>query len=356
MYMLNRFPQHLAALALMSLAIVSCQKETAPASNDAAGSPNTKTTASLTIGPPTIVWWGNCPAIPFTDNIPGDVPISNQFPLGFAINGKGYVCGDVLTTSWITGDHVGDLWQFDPATVSWTKKSSFPGGDLVYAFSFVIGDNAYVVTGNTTWQYNQPTDKWTQKAYIFSAPRLNGTAFAINGKGYMGLGYDPDSGNDQEQNDWWQYDPVADRWLQKSTFPGGKRQGAPGFAIDGKGYVVSGTHYANGHGNWGNKVWQYDPVADTWTQKNDFPGPGRWDAVGANGTIGGNDFGFIAGGDDDGVTSNGFNDVWEYNPRTDSWGQLPNILGGARTEAAGFVLNRSLFIANISVSVLNWSN
>ena len=354
MYMLKSFPQHLATLALASLVIVSCQKETAPAPADTA-SPNTKTTASLTVGlPPTIVWWGNCPAIPYTDDIPGDVPIANQFPQGFAINGKGYVCGALLTTSYETGDYINDLWQFDPATVSWTKKTPFPdnAGSLIESVSFVIGDNAYIVVGNATWQYNQQTDTWTQKAYVFSVQRAYATAFAINGKGYMGLGYDP-SGSDPEQNDWWQYDPVADRWTQKSSFPGLKRQGAAGFAVDGKGYVVSGDHFANGHGNWGNKVWQYDPAADSWAQKNDFPGAGRWGAVGANGTIAGNDFGFIAGGDNDNVA---FNDIWEYNPRTDNWGQLPNILGGARTNAAGFVLGRSLFIANKSVSVLNWSN
>jgi N-acetylneuraminic acid mutarotase len=84
----------------------------------------------------------------------------------------------------------------------------------------------------------------------------------------------------------------------------------------------------------------------------DFPGAGRWNAVAANGTIDGVDVGFVAGGDNDDVA---FNDMWEYNPATDSWGQLPNILGGARTTAAGFVIGRSLFMANISVSVLNWS-
>jgi N-acetylneuraminic acid mutarotase len=275
MYTLSHFRPGLSITVLFSLIIISCQKA-APTAADAASSPNTKTTASLTVGPvPAILWWGNVPAIPYTDNIPGDIPIRNQYPLGFAINGEGFVLGAMLTNSkYGLNDYVTDLWQYDLPTLSWTKKSSFPGdaGSLIGAVSFVIGDNAYIVTGNATWQYNQPTDTWTQKAYIFSVQRIFATAFAINGKGYLGLGSNDGAPTIQELNDWWVYDPVADKWTQKNNFPGEKREGAAGFVVDSKGYVVSGSHYANGHGNWGQKVWQYDPVADSWTQKADFPG------------------------------------------------------------------------------------
>lgn len=356
MYTHYSFWKSQAFPVLLSLVIVSCQKETAPKLADPASSANSKTTTSLVVqGPPPIDWWANGPTIPYTDDIPGDVPSYNQFAQGFAINGKGFVCGTLLTTSYETGEDITDLWQYDPATLAWTKKTSFPGApsSLIESTSFVIGDNAYIVTGNTTWQYNQPTDTWKQKAYVFSVQRMLATSFAINGKGYMGLGYDPNSSNLTEQNDWWQYDPVADKWTQQTGFPGGKRSGAAGFAVDGKGYVVSGSHYANGHGNWGNKVWQYDPVTDSWIQKADFPGAGRYRAVAANATIGGNDFGLIAGGDNGQV---GFSDAWEYNPRLDTWGQFANMLGGPRTEAAAFVVGRSFFIANKTVVILNWSN
>jgi N-acetylneuraminic acid mutarotase len=351
-----------STVIICSVGIFSCKKATAPLPGDALGNPGGKTATSLTVGgPPTIVWWGNGTTIPYTDDIPGDIPKANQYGQGFTINGKGYVCGSLLETGVGTGDHINELWQFDPATLAWTKKAPFPGGELIEAANFVIGDNAYIVTGNATYQYNQPTDTWTQKAYIFSVQRMLATAFAINGKGYIGLGYDPNSTNLDEQNDWWQYDPATDRWIQKAAFPGGKRDGAGGFSVDGKGYVVSGehstVHYVNGHFEgqvtWGNKVWQYDPVADSWAQKADFPGPGRWEAVSANATVGGTDVGFIVGGDNDG---NAFNDAWEYNPATDTWGQLPNILGGARTESGGFVIGRSLYITNKTVVVLNWSN
>ena len=336
--------------ALLFLGIASCQKE--QPLTTAAPETNTKSTASLVVGPaPVIMWWSTGPSIPYTDDIPGDVPRNNQFPVGFAINGKGYVCGSILTTGWNTGDYIHDLWEFDPATQTWTKKAPFPGAVPIEASSFVIGDNAYIVVSNATYQYNQPTNTWTSRASVPAVVRDLATAFAINGKGYLGLGNEFDA-NLTQLNDWWQYDPIADTWTKKNNFPGSKRSGAGGFAVGGKGYVVSGEHFANGHGNWVNDVWQYNPAGDSWVRKADFAGPGRWEPIAVNGTINGVDLGFIAGGDND---ENAFNDVWQYNPLTDTWGKLTNILGGARTEAAGFVINHSLCIVNKSCVSLNWS-
>ncbi|HEV9034987.1 MAG TPA: hypothetical protein VGQ51_00150 [Puia sp.] len=341
-------------LILLSLVIVSCRKENTPASADDASSSNKKATTGLVQGPPPIVWWSDGPTIPYADDIPGDVPRNNEYGQGFSINGKGYVCGSLLTTGWNTGDYIGDLWEFDPATESWTEKSPCPlaGGQLIEAANFVIGDNAYIVIGNATYQYNQPTDTWTQKAYIFSVPRALATAFTINDKGYIGLGYDQSSSQVSEQNDWWEYDPVADRWTQKAAFPGAKREGAAGFAVNGKGYVIGGSHFANGHGNWGSKVWQYDPVTDAWSQKSDFPGAGRYEAVAATGTIGGVELGLLVGG---GNANTLFTDAWEYNSATDNWGQFANMPGGGRYVPAGFVVGHSLCITNKTMVSLNWS-
>lgn len=346
-------------ISILSLqGLVSCQKEqlttgTTPVSAKAA-------TDLVSYPIPPFFSWGNLGSIPYTDDIPRDVPISNQWPQGFAINGKGFVCGDLLTTSIITGDPVSDLWQYDTASGNWTRMSPCPihGGPLVMAVNFVIGDNGYIVAHNQVVRYNQPTNTWTPVASMPGVDRAHATAFSINGKGYVGLGYQENApGNGViDLNDWWQYDPATNHWTEMNEFPGNSRDGAAGFSVDGFGYVVSGTHYANGRGNFGKTVWQYDPVRDHWVQKSDFPGYARWSAVAASATVGGVDVGLIAGGDDDGNrTPSPFDDAWEYNPAKDSWAQLPNIIGGARTEAAGFVIGRRLFVANKSVVVLGWS-
>lgn len=345
--MLKRIQQNLAVVALVSFAIVSCQKETPPAPAASVASPNTKATTSLIVtGPPTLLAWLNGAAIPYTDNIPGDVPIRNGWVHGFAINGKGYVLGTYLTTSMVTSDYVGDLWEDDPGATGWIKKTSFPDdpGVLVSAVTFAIGDNAYVVAGNKTWQYNQPTDTWTRKANS-PVQRDLGTAIVINGIGYVGLG--TSSINNQFLNDWWQYDPVANHWTQKGNFPGGKRAGASGFAIDGKGYVVLGSNGSDTDPNWGTRLWQYNPVTDNWAQRAVFPGGRDWGASAVNATIGGVDVGLVAATD---ATA------WEYLPTTDAWYQLTNYPGGGRAFTGAFVIGKSFVMADISTVVLIWTN
>ncbi|HVS95729.1 MAG TPA: hypothetical protein VHE54_04555 [Puia sp.] len=350
---LIRSQRNLAVIFLLSLIILSCQKEVPPGAENNAGSSN-KETAKVVQGPPTLVWWANAPAIPYSSELPNDVLESNNWPIGFAINGKGFVCGTQLWGDYsIVG--IRDLWEYDAPTASWIKKAPFPGNpsDLIEAANFVIGDNAYIVTGNAAWKYNEPADSWAGVAFVPALTRRLATAFPINGKGYMGLGFVEDNGI-HCVNDWWEYDPVANRWTQKSNFPGGKRAGAEGFAIDGMGYVVSGETDLN---ILNNKVWQYDPVADTWTRKADFPGTGRWNAVTGTATIGGHDFGLIIGGNghvngDD----QAFDDSWEYNPITDTWGQVWGFAGGNLNRQAGFVLRYSAFVINTTVQTFNWSN
>ncbi len=346
---MNTYRWQLPFTAIIFL-LSSCQKEM----NLTTGTDPTmggSKTASLTVGlEPAITWWATGPAIPYTDNIIGDVPTNVGTGLGFTINGKGYVCGVMMTTSRFGIFDPNQLWEYDPVTRAWTQKTSMPMSTGPFgAAYFVVGDNAYVVAGTETWQYNQPTDTWTQKATLSSASRIFGSGFAINGKGYIGLG----TNGAVYLTDWWEYDPVSDLWTAKKEFPGAKRESAAAFVANQKGYIACGEHWnGSGQRNWPVSVWQYDPVADTWAQKADFPAAGRESAVGAGGTISGVDAGFVIGGDAGGPA---FADAWEYGPSTNSWGHLINIPGGGRTNSAGFVIGHSLFIANLSVVTFNWS-
>jgi N-acetylneuraminic acid mutarotase len=348
----NTFKQLLAITGLLSIGLLSCQKQTSPLPGDA-GNPDTKTVTSLTVGgPPTVIWWANGIAIPYK-NASGELATVSSRAEGFTINGKGYVCGGAQYYPGMGGDFSEDLWEYDPSTTMWTKKASSPGINPTDAVAFVIGDNAYLVAGNACWQYNQPADLWTRKASLPAPARNGGSGFAINGKGYVGLGYN--NTNTAQFDDWWEYDPATDHWTSRKTFPGTKVGEASSFAIGGKGYIVGGGHLSS-EGNMSNPkgVWQYDPVADNWQKKADFPAPGRNESVGANATVGGTDVGFVIGGFESSAIMR--DDAWEYFPTTDSWVQLPSVLGGERTDPAAFVIGRSLYIANISVVVLNWSN
>jgi N-acetylneuraminic acid mutarotase len=142
--------------------------------------------------------------------------------------------------------------------------------------------------------------------------------------------------------DWWQYDPVSNTWTSLQNFPGARRSGAAGFAVDGKGYIATGNPEKNVDAH---TVWQYDPGTDHWTKKTDFPGPTSDLTFGVNATVGGVDIGFLVG--------NG--GVWEYNPSSDAWGQVQNMPNFSTWATGGFVMGNSLFIANLSAIALNWS-
>jgi N-acetylneuraminic acid mutarotase len=178
----------LIVAALAFIALSACQKEGIQPATTTVG----LTKSTLVVGPPPVItWWAN-------GGVKGYV-MDGQFPM---TNGN-YI--------WLQA-----LWMFDPASQSWSKQSMASAPYLTGTESlFVIGDNAYVVTGNQVWQYNQPSNQWTQKNNFPGAPRLTGSAVAINGKGYFGLG-DETNG---VLKDWWQYDPATDTWTKKQNCP-----------------------------------------------------------------------------------------------------------------------------------------
>lgn len=83
-----------------------------------------------------------------------------------------------------------------------------------------------------------------------------------------------------------------------------------GFGFEGKAYVIQG--------NSGNPLWEYDPVADTWTRIGDFPGPARAIAVGDD-WDGKYYYGFGSGGN-----AGFYSDLWVFDPVDKSFTELPS--------------------------------
>lgn len=319
--------------AIISLTGISCQK------NNMAANTNTATiskpTSSIIIIP--LIWWTQLADLPFHDQTPGDVPLGRIHLQGFNIGGKGYFCGGEAISSFTQAQEMKDLWEYDTATKAWTQKASFPGPFVDDATNFVIGTNAYIVVNNQTWQYSQTTDTWTQKANLPAAARAHATAFALNGMGYIGFGYDLTYGSG-DLGDFWQYNPVADTWTQKALFAGANREGAVGFVYNGVGYVCSGGKVGNGTTTYFTDCWEYIPRANAWVQKASLPAAGRMNAVGLS-LLGS---GFIATGSN---STTIFTDCWRYTASTDTWSSLPNVGGSPRDYAGGFAIGNNLYIA-----------
>ena len=164
---------------------------------------------------------------------------------------------------------------------NWAISDYFDGPARSEAVSFTINDTVFVGTGinggpnskplSDFWKYSPDKKYWIQIADFKGGARLAGIAFAIDGKGYAGLGYD---GNNYYLKDMWQYNPDSNGWAQKNDFGGTPRIDAVAFVLNvkgnNKGYVATG--YDN---NFLKDNWQYDPASDTWTRKAGIAGPKR---------------------------------------------------------------------------------
>ena len=120
-----------------------------------------------------------------------------------------------------------------------------------------------------------------------------------------------------------------DAWTQKKDFGGTGRHNAVGFSIGSKGYIGTGN---DSYGTSLTKdFWEYDPVADTWKQMADFGGTARAAAVGFS--IGSK--GYIGMGYDD---SSAVKDFWEFDPIANTWAPKADFGGSARSNAVGFAI------------------
>ena len=145
---------------------------------------------------------------------------------------------------------------------------------------------------------------WTQKANC-GGPETNGAVgFSIDTKGYIMCG--------GPYCAVWEWEQTTNVWTQKTDYPQDDYYRAAGFSIGTKGYYGTGNPGA-GCGNPGisysvgtNSFYEFDPVANTWTAKANVP-VSTYASVGFS--IGSK--GYIVGG--------GMNNCYEYDPSTDSW-------------------------------------
>jgi len=103
------------------------------------------------------------------------------------------------------------------------------GGGRDAAVAFTIGNKIYsgggAGNGNRDfYEYDTQTKLWTKKANIPGVDTNRGFAvgFAVNGKGYVGLGTDGIYAP-VVLADLWEYDPASDTWASKANYPGGPR-------------------------------------------------------------------------------------------------------------------------------------
>jgi N-acetylneuraminic acid mutarotase len=164
----------------------------------------------------------------------------------FVVNNKAYVG---TGTGVVAPYTFNDLWEYDPLTNIWTPKASLPGAARIKALGFTAGAYGYIVTGyaatnyfSDLWEYNPVTDSWLQKMNFTGDPRGGAAGVTLYNKIYLGTGNNqPATGSAYASKDWWKYDPLLNQWTPKNSFAGAPRYETGYFAIDNKGFVGIGV-------------------------------------------------------------------------------------------------------------------
>ena len=200
-----------------------------------------------------------------------------------------------------------------------------------YAGAAVVGSDLYVVSGfngssyaDTTLRYDGSS--WSAMAAIptpISQVRdaADGTKIYVPG-GFNSLSFGGPLNSMQI------YDTSTDSWSMGANMPD-VRSGPAVQAMNGKIYIIGG--YAAGFVDEG-QVWEYDPVADTYTTKTSMPAT----AGNVPSAVVGNEI-FVLGGAPTFAH-------YAYNPTTDSWRTLAPGLTSDFQAGGAFVLNNQIWL------------
>ncbi|MEY5001141.1 MAG: hypothetical protein RLZZ211_1177 [Bacteroidota bacterium] len=219
----------------------------------------------------------------------------------------------------------------------WVQRDTVNGPPKSAASSFVIDHRAYAVAGTDEFEYKRKMysyradqNDWDDEISLGGdggdgLARVGATSFSLtqNGqtKGYIALGQ---TQTIAFMNDLWEYDRSTDAWTQKANFSGAPRREAVSFVIDNKAYVGTG----NSASGLKKDFYTYDPSTNAWEQISDFEGTARRAAVAFSMEA----YGFLGTGDDGTLR----HDFWMYNPQSDQWIQKANFPGSARSGACGW--------------------
>lgn len=237
---------------------------------------------------------------------------------GFAIKDKGYIGLGHINS--VVNIPFADIWEYDPASDTWSQKADYPTGGNYGASTFTIGDKAYVGNGvysNGEWQEFDPvSNKWRQ---IADCPNTQSekTGFSIGDKGYF-----------ISSDNLFEYDPSSDMWIEKATPVFNTTSWISSFAIDDKGYV-----YDDGN------LMEYKQSTDSWSIRASSPGI----ATGGSGAFSINKKGYIVAGYGNWL-SDIVSEVWEFNPGSNEWKQVVDFPGASRRFLVGFSIGNFGYI------------
>ena len=250
---------------------------------------------------------------------------------GISIGNKGYLgFGHINGTGIETAFN--DWWEYDPSNNSWTQKASCPvnvlnntpwiGISVLDSQGFVIDDIAYLKGPYYAPFFSYSASQNTWQILNTGPVGMSWTTAAISleNKGYV-----------YAARNIYIYEPSSDSWTTLNNFS------PPVFAD------ITEWHWQNIH-SVGSKMyfiaysvqndqthfWEYDLIDESWKDLGFWPheasDPYVFDHQGL----------IIV---DCGGVQQVSNDVFAYEPKTNTWIQMEDFIGGGRRYSAGFSLN-----------------
>lgn len=221
------------------------------------------------------------------------------------------------------GTDYGEIKQYHtPAIIE--EKLGFPSWGRKNFGTFSINNNIYMACGelpvtSEVWEYNIRDNKWRQNLDLnfIGGVRRCPVAFVIGDTAYVGTG---ERFPGAEHSDFYKLDGKSKTW---SMMPlAGMEVGAPkmsdrylavGFSLNKKGYVVGG--YSINHAL--KDVWQYSTEnGGFWTKMHDFP------VDFFNGICAYNEERVFVGF---GNNAQSGKTLWEYDAKTDTWNEFAEL-------------------------------
>jgi len=254
-----------------------------------------------------------------------------------AVGGEVYVIGGFISSVTAAFE------AYDPDTDSWRAARDFPEtlhhanmaatSDAIYVLGFNRGSSFANVDGRV-FRYDPSANEWTERTPMPDGTERSSSCVAVLGDDIYLFGGSLDTGgNGPSVADSSVYDTVADEWTVLGDLPEPREHCVAG-AVGGRVYIVSGR--ANAITGVDVDSYVFDPATGEYDTVAAMPTP-RGGTAGA--VLGGKIY--IFGGEGNPDDSNGiFHDVEAYDPSTDSWEVLPDMLTGRHGFAAAVVDDR----------------
>jgi N-acetylneuraminic acid mutarotase len=238
-------------------------------------------------------------------------------------------------------------------SLRWVKASPFPEPEEeLYAVTvngkmYVIGGFGYMPFGNPpglVYEYDPGPDKWTKKKIL--PQRVHHQAQAVyNNKIYVLGGCKQGIFGTDAVTNVWEYDPATDNYRAMAPIPG-PRCSAVAATVNNKIYLIGGIEpFENGKGSrisGRNQV--FDPVANTWAAADLSPMPTTRNHAFVG--VVNNKVYVIGGRQSAGMIpySSNTDVVEEYDPATNTWGNVKQRMPTARSGGGYATYNGKIYI------------